>query len=39
MAPSDLNLLLEIGFDKARAELAIKRAGARKIYLLLPLNI
>ncbi|CAI4215340.1 unnamed protein product [Parascedosporium putredinis] len=28
MGQSDLNLLLEMGFDKARAELAIKKAGA-----------
>ncbi|PKS07759.1 hypothetical protein jhhlp_006367 [Lomentospora prolificans] len=28
MGQSDINLLLEMGFDKARAELAIKKAGA-----------
>ena len=30
MGQSDINLLLEMGFDKARAELAIKKAGACK---------
>lgn len=29
MASGDLNLLLEMGFEKDRAELAIKKAGAR----------
>lgn len=28
---SDLNLLLEMGFEKERAELAIKKAGARTL--------
>jgi hypothetical protein len=27
---SDLDTLLEMGFDKARAELAVKKPGGRK---------
>lgn len=27
---SDLDTLLEMGFDKSRAELAVKRGGGRK---------
>jgi hypothetical protein len=27
--PSDLNLLLDMGFDKERAELAVKKTGGR----------
>ena len=30
MAPSDLEQLLEMGFEKARAELAVKKGGGRK---------
>lgn len=29
MGPSDLNLLLDMGFDKQRAELAVKKTGGR----------
>lgn len=29
---SDLNLLLEMGFEEDRAKLAIKKAGARTSY-------
>lgn len=28
--PSDLEQLLEMGFDKARAELAVKKSGGRE---------
>ena len=31
MAQSDLDLLLEMGFDRERAELAVKRTGGREI--------
>jgi hypothetical protein len=30
MAQSDLDLLLEMGFEKARAELAVKKTGGCK---------
>jgi hypothetical protein len=30
MGQSDLDLLLEMGFDKARAELAVKKNGGRE---------
>ena len=29
MAQTDLELLLEMGFEKARAELAVKKTGGR----------
>jgi hypothetical protein len=30
MASSDLNVLLDMGFDKERAEIAVKRTGGRR---------
>jgi hypothetical protein len=36
MAQSDLDLLLEMGFEKARADLAVKKTGGRK-YLTCPI--
>lgn len=30
MGQSDLDLLLEMGFEKARAELAVKKNGGRE---------
>ena len=30
MAPSDLENLLDMGFDKPKAELAMKKSGNRK---------
>ena len=35
---SDLDTLLEMGFDKARAELAIKQSGGRECHLKLSRN-
>jgi hypothetical protein len=32
MTQSDLDLLLDMGFEKARAELAVKKNGGRKYY-------
>lgn len=29
MGQSDLDVLLDMGFDKARAELAVKKSGGR----------
>jgi hypothetical protein len=31
MAPSDLNMLIDMGFDKERAELAVKKTGNCKL--------
>jgi hypothetical protein len=33
MAQSDLELLLEMGFEKPRAELAVKKTGGCKLLL------
>jgi UBX domain-containing protein 1/4 len=30
MAQSDLDLLLDMGFERARAELAVKKSGGRE---------
>jgi hypothetical protein len=30
--PSDLDTLLDMGFDKERAELAVKKSGGRKLF-------
>lgn len=30
MATSDLNMLLDMGFEKERAEMAVKKTGGRK---------
>lgn len=32
MTKSDVDLLLEMGFEKARAELAVKKTGGRQYY-------
>jgi hypothetical protein len=33
MVQSDLDLLLDMGFEKARAEIAVKKTGGRKLIL------
>jgi len=33
MANSDLDILLDMGFDKARADIAIKKPGGREFML------
>lgn len=38
MATSDLDQLIEMGFDKDRAELAVKKNGGRKCSLPLPFH-
>lgn len=32
MAPSDLNMLLDMGFDKERAAIAVKETGSREYH-------
>jgi hypothetical protein len=34
MATSDLNMLIEMGFDSERAKLAVKKTGSRTSYTL-----
>jgi len=36
MAPSDLDQLVMMGFDKERSELALKKSGGRKLTPLHP---
>lgn len=38
MATSDLDQLIEMGFDKERAELAVKKSGGRKSPHVLPFS-
>lgn len=39
MAPSDLDQLIEMGFDKERAELAVTKSGGRRCSDILPLVV